>query len=139
MAAQQNDDEELISAINVTPLVDIVLVLLIIMMVTATAIVSKTLPMELPKASTGETESPPKALAISITEDGTLALNQQKVTEKELVNQVKASREKDKDVRVIIAGDGRVEYKSVVRVIDLMRKEGVSKFAINVQPSDVSN
>jgi len=62
------DDEDLITGINVTPLVDVVLVLLIILMVTATAIVSKTIPMELPKASTGE--QTPATLAVSIDQYG---------------------------------------------------------------------
>ena len=80
-----DDDDDLISDINVTPLVDVVLVLLIILMVTATAIVSKTIPMELPSSSTAETPPPAATtLGISIDEEGTLFLDRDEVTEAEL-------------------------------------------------------
>ncbi len=128
-------DDEPITAINVTPLVDIVLVLLIIMMVTATAIVSKTLPMELPEAATGE--STPKTFSVSIGQDGTLALDAEPVTRAVLQTRVREARQKDADVRAVIAADGRVPHASVVQIIDLLRQEQVTKFAINVKPSDL--
>ena len=71
------DDDELITQINVTPLVDVVLVLLIILMVTATAIVSKTIPMELPTAATGE--GTPTTMAVSVEADGSLYLDRNPV------------------------------------------------------------
>ena len=61
----QKDDDEMITAINVTPLVDVVLVLLIILMVTASYIASRSIPMDLPTADTGG-GTPPRTLAISI-------------------------------------------------------------------------
>ena len=132
---QQGGEDDLITAINVTPLVDIVLVLLIILMVTATAIVSKTIPMELPEAATGD--SMPTTLAVSIDEDGDLFLDARPVGEDELRRQIRAARAGDEELRAVIAADGRVPHRQVVRVIDLLRQEQVTKFAINVRPSDV--
>lgn len=132
---QHGGDDELITAINVTPLVDIVLVLLIILMVTATAIVSKTIPMELPEAATGE--STPTTLAVSIDEAGELFLDARPVSEDQLRNRVRAARAADSEVRAVLAADGRVPHRRVVQVIDLLRQEQVTKFAINVRPSQI--
>lgn len=132
------DDDDLITAINVTPLVDVVLVLLIILMVTATAIVSKTIPMELPTAQTPEdTPTTPTTFAISIDADGTLYLDREPITADALRTRVRAARESDPEVRAIIAADGRIQHANVVRVIDLLRQERVTKFAINVRPGDL--
>lgn len=129
--ANSGGDDGLITEINVTPLVDVVLVLLIILMVTATAIVSKTIPMELPKASTGE--QTPTTLAVSIDADGAIYLDRDQVTDDQLRERVRGAREKEPEVRAVIAADGRVEHSQVVRVIDLLRREQVTKFAINVK------
>jgi biopolymer transport protein ExbD len=129
-----SDDEGLITAINVTPLVDVVLVLLIILMVTATAIVSKTIPMELPKASTGE--QTPSTLAVSINDEGNLFLDRDPVSKDELRAKVRAAKDKSEDVRAVIAADGRIEHARVIEVIDLLRQEEVTQFAINVKPEE---
>ncbi len=129
-------DDELITAINVTPLVDVVLVLLIILMVTATAIVSKTIPMELPEAA-GPTDSVPTTMAVSIDADGKLYLDAEEVDEDGLRRRIRAAREADEDLRAVIAAAGRINHARVVQVIDLLRQERVTKFAINVRPSDL--
>ncbi len=132
------DDDDLITAINVTPLVDVVLVLLIILMVTATAIVSKTIPMELPTAQTPEdTPTTPTTFAISIDAEGTLYLDRERITTEALRARVREARDRDPEVRAIIAADGRIQHATVVRVIDLLRQERVTKFAINVRPGDL--
>lgn len=133
-ASQEQD--EIISNINVTPLVDIVLVLLIIMMVTANYIVSKTIPMELPEAKTGQSvdQAP---LTISIDPAGKLYLNGQLTDEKTLRNRARSAVSAGGQARAIIAADGSTEHVKVVRVIDLLRQEKVTKFAINVRPEDL--
>ena len=136
---QEGGDEELITAINVTPLVDIVLVLLIILMVTATAIVSKTIPMELPEAATGEpTQS--TTLAISLDENGVLYLdgNELEGGEAELREKVEQAVGSQDEVRAVIAAAGSLTHARVVRIIDLLRQEQVTKFAINVKPSELA-
>jgi biopolymer transport protein ExbD len=134
MASSQSRPGEMISGINVTPLVDVVLVLLIVLMVTASYTVSKALPMNLPKASTGESQSHP--LAISLDEKGLLFLDGTKVSLGELSQKVR-ERKAAGDVSALIAADGLVQHRSVVQVIDLLRIEGVTQFAINVAPSDI--
>ena len=133
--ARPGEDDDLITDINVTPLVDVVLVLLIILMVTATAIVSKTIPMELPKAATGE--QTPSTLAVSIDHNGQVYLDTIPVNNEELRARVRAAKETEEDLRAVIAADGRIEYAKVVQIIDILRQERVTKFAINVRPEEI--
>jgi biopolymer transport protein ExbD len=133
--AKSGDDDDLITDINVTPLVDVILVLLIILMVTATAIVSKTIPMELPKAATGE--QTPATLAVSIDQAGQVFLDTIPVTSEELRTKVRAARENDPEIRAVIAADGRIPHAKVVTVIDILRQEQITKFAINVRPEEI--
>ncbi len=130
-----DEDHGVIHDINVTPLVDVVLVLLIILMVTATAIVSRTIPMELPQATTGE--QTPTTLAVSIDRDARLFLDAQEVSVDQLRVLVRQARQGNEELRAVIAADGRVPHAEVVRVIDLLRQEQVTKFAINVRPEDL--
>ncbi len=134
-SARPGEDDELITDINVTPLVDVVLVLLIILMVTATAIVSKTIPMELPKAATGE--QTPSTLAVSIDQSGQVFLDTIPVNAEELRARVRAARDANEDLRAVIAADGRIAYAKVVQIIDILRQERVTKFAINVRPEEI--
>jgi biopolymer transport protein ExbD len=130
-AANQNDDE-MITAINVTPLVDIVLVLLIVLMVTSSYLVNKAINVELPKAATGETTTP--TMSISIDAEGKHYLDGTAIELPELQERVRAAYQKDADVKAIISADGRVKHAEVVTVIDLLRREKVTKFAINTSP-----
>lgn len=135
MGGGSQDDDELITAINVTPLVDIVLVLLIILMVTASYIVSKAIPMELPSGATGE--GIPTTLAVSVDKDGNIFLDASPVAEDALRTKIREAFQRDRETRAVIAADGRTSHARVVRVIDLLRQEGISKFAINVRPEDL--
>lgn len=134
-AKGSDEDGGIITDINVTPLVDVVLVLLIILMVTATAIVAKTLPMELPEAATGE--QVPSTMAVSIDEGGQLYLDRDPVDDDQLRAQVREAREQNPELRIIIAADAKIEHGRVVGVMDLLRQEKVTRFAINVRPDQV--
>lgn len=132
-----NGDDEIISAINVTPLVDVVLVLLIILMVTAQYAAEKdSIPMELPKGATGESAIP-STLSVSIDQEGRFYLDAQQLTLDQMRGRIQAAYVKDKETRAVIAADGRVSHSEVVKVIDLLRQEKITKFAINVRPEDL--
>jgi len=128
----RQEDDELITAINVTPLVDIVLVLLIVLMVTSSYLVNKSINVELPKAATGETASP--TMSISIDLDGKLYLDGNPTHTGELQSRIRSAYNQDPEVKAIISADGRVQHAQVVTVIDLLRREKVTKFAINTSP-----
>jgi len=130
-----NGDEEIVG-INVTPLVDVVLVLLVVLMVTAGYIASKAIPVDLPKAATGESIA--QTLAISLDQAGTLYLDGSALTEAALHARVAAEKKARPDLRAIIAADGRVPHARVVRLIDLLRQEHVNEFALDVRPEDLA-
>ncbi len=125
-----SEDDELITGINVTPLVDITLVLLIIFMVTATFIVAPSIPVQLPKATTGE-PSPVTNIAVVIGSNGELFLNGNPVTEEGLRNFIRANR--TREMNAIIGADREVKHGVVIHIIDILREEGIKKFAINVE------
>jgi len=133
MAGGANEsDEDLITAINVTPLVDIVLVLLIVLMVTSSYLVNKSINVELPKAATGETATP--NLSISIDVENKLYLDGTVIDAEQLQARIRAAYAADPEVKAIISADGRVQHSQVVTVIDILRREKVTKFAINTSP-----
>ena len=129
-AGARRTDDEIISDINITPFVDVSLVLLIIFMVTATYIVAKSIPVDLPEAGTGEDIV--TTFAVTMTEDGNLYVDGAKTDEGKLKRKLALAHKENADVRVIIDADKAIPHGNVVHIIDLVRKQGVSKFAINI-------
>ena len=125
---------ELISGINVTPLVDVMLVLLVVMMVTGQYLASQAVPMDLPKASTGESKST-APLAISVDASGAIFLDGERLSKSELKQRVHA-RGDGSERSALIAADGSAQHRAVVGVIDVLRQEGISKLALNVAPEE---
>ncbi|MCA9666806.1 MAG: biopolymer transporter ExbD [Myxococcales bacterium] len=126
----------MITEINVTPLVDIMLVLLIIFMVTASYIVRDSIDVKLPEAATGEKQKV-SILAVTIDADGKLRLNGKAADENAIRRFIREeSKRSKKKMEAVIAADKRVSHGQVVRVIDLVRAEGIYKFAINVLKPD---
>ncbi len=135
-ASNGGDDDELITAINVTPLVDIVLVLLIILMVTASYIVSKSIPMDLPDAVSGD-ESPPRQLTISIDREGQLYLDAEATSWEALGQEARRFAQAEAEPRAVIAADREVSHGQFIRVVDVLRTAGITRYAINVNPEDI--
>ena len=126
-------DDDAITDINITPFVDIILVVLIIFMVTTTYIVKQGIKVNLPDAATGEaTES--TSLGVSLATDGTLYLDGEPITEEALRARIREEHAKKADVVCLIAADRDVRHGEVVELIDLVKQEGVAKFAINIDP-----
>jgi biopolymer transport protein ExbD len=117
-----------INDINVTPLVDVVLVLLVVLMVAATALANKSMAVELPKASTGEATGKQEPLVVAVDESGALSMDGRPATDGDV-------RARARSVpNAVVAADGRARHASVVHVLDLLRAEHVVKIAIVVQP-----
>jgi biopolymer transport protein ExbD len=135
MASSKTDDG-LIASINVTPLVDVVLVLLVVLMVTATYLASHAIPVDLPKAETGETRA--TTLAVSVDAAGRLYLDGDEVDEAALATRLRAARAARADLRAVIAADGAARHRTVVRVVDLLRREGINQFAFDVDPRELA-
>jgi biopolymer transport protein ExbD len=132
MAGAAHNDDDVISAINVTPFVDIVLVLLIILMVTSTHIVKASMRVELPKAASGG-EAVESTLNVVIAPDGVLYLDGATVDEAKLEARVKTEAAANPKLQAVIAADKGVPYGRVMQVIDLVKSNGVKSFALNVE------
>ena len=124
----------IIAEINVTPLVDIMLVLLIVFMLTAHLIAKQAIEVELPQASRSAAP-PPTPLAITLQRDGTLYLNAHPIDPAGLRAAVRDAVAKDPAVQVIIAGDKAVSHGRVVWVLDTVKALGVTAFAIEIDPT----
>ena len=124
----------IITDINVTPLVDIMLVLLIIFMLTANLIAKQAIEVDLPRAAQS-TSVTPTTLAVTLTRDGALFLNGRPTTPDGLRAAVRASVATDPKTQAIIAGDKAVSHGRVVWVLDVVKSLGVASFAIQIDPS----
>lgn len=132
MAGTEQDNDDIISSINVTPLVDVTLVLLIIFMVTASFILSPSIKVALPKAYTGE-NTPVSSIALVMDKNGKLFLNGKPTTEEALKAVIPEALRKDPKLQAIIGADKDVRHGEVIHLIDLIRTLGVARFAINVE------
>ncbi len=129
MAAKAGGDEDAISDINVVPLVDIVLVVLIIFMVTAPAMMKPSMPVQLPSAASGD-ESQPSLLQVAINSEGQVFVNNMPVEEGEARRLSAEQAEKNPEVQAVIAADRDVPHGTVIRVLDWVKSAGVKKFAV---------
>jgi biopolymer transport protein ExbD len=127
-----DDGGHMITEINVTPLVDITLVLLIIFMVTTTYMVNPSVKVDLPKASTGTTEVR-GTMALTLTKEGALYINGEKTDDAGVTKFITSQLPTNPDLQAVIAADKVVPHGQVVHVIDLVKRAGVRKFAINVE------
>ena len=146
MASSSNgDQDDIIVAINITPLVDVVLVLLIIFMVTARLMIPPSIPLELPKAQTGEmSKVTPMAITIRKAENrhpARLYFNGKLVTVKQLSLRISelVKKKGTKNLQAIIAADKVVPHGKVIWLLDQLRRHGIEQYAFNIDPNVVQN
>ena len=133
MAGQSQQNGKIISGINVTPLVDITLVLLIIFMATSHIIAQRAMKLNLPKAA-NTAEAPTPAVSVMMTADRALTLNGQPVTREALAVNLKQLARLDPNLRVTLAADKSVDWDSVAGVLDDIRGAGISRLSAQVSP-----
>ena len=126
------DGDDGINEINVTPLVDVMLVLLVIFLVASVYIVKDAVELELPKAASA-TEAPESTISIVMDERRSLYLNGKATNEAYLAQACAAAAAKNPNTQAIIAADHRVSHGDVINVIDLVRTNGLERFALNVK------
>lgn len=130
--AQESDDA--ITGINVTPLVDIFLVVLIIFMVTANFIANRNIPLDLPKAATG-TDQVQTVFSVVLGKDGITQVDSNTVANDDAVFPLaQAARKGNPELRAVIKADVTVPYGRVIHVLDLMKQAQISKIAFANSP-----
>jgi biopolymer transport protein ExbD len=128
MAFSSGNADQDITGINVTPLVDITLVLLIVFMVTAKLVMSQAMPLDLPKAASAGAVS--SVLTVSVAEDGALLVNGTPLANASALRSVvRAELEKAPDLRAVIAASKRTPHGDVMAVLDGLRDAGLVKVA----------
>lgn len=133
LSSSSQGDEDAIVGINVTPLVDIVLVLLIIFMVTAKIMVSQSVPMDLPKAASGQEVQ--TVFSVELYANGDTFVDQEKVSNDEAISRLaREGHSKSSELRAVIKADSSVSHGRVIHVLDLLKREGISKIAFGVSP-----
>lgn len=125
-------DRGLVTGINVTPMVDITLVLLIIFMVTATFISEQALLVHLPKV-VKEEKAPQPALVVTLGAKGELKFNQKNIDLGGLTQQMTVETSVYPDVKVILKADKSVTYEQLAQVLDSIKMGGVQKVALAME------
>ena len=121
-----------IVGINVTPMVDIMLVLLVIMMVSSIYIVSRALKVELPKSASSD-EAAQSPITVTLTKDVKTYINGELIAgDTELVERFQRARAGGAEPNLVVSADAEALHGRVVHVIDLAKQQGIVKFAINV-------
>jgi len=127
-------DEELNSAINTTPLVDVMLVLLIIFLITI-PVVTHTVPVKLPHERNQPYKTNPKNINISVTKDGDVYWNQTLVPNSdELLDKLEKASTQEPQPEVHIRGDQNSRYESVGKVLLATQRAGIAKVAFVMEP-----
>lgn len=124
-------DDEPISAINIVPFVDIILVVLIIFMVTTPLIMKPSINVNLPKAGSGD-DTTPSELTVSISANGAIALNGKPSDDAAIKAFAAEMVAKRPDVQAIVSADRDVPHGKVVSLIDAVKSGGVKRFAITI-------
>lgn len=131
--SSQNNDDAMVEGINVTPLVDITLVLLIIFMVTAKIIVSQAMPLDLPKAASGKEVQ--MVFSVELRANGDLVVDGKKLPSADaLLPLAKEAQAKTPDLRAVIRAESTVQHGRVMQSLDVLKRAGVSKIAFGVTP-----
>jgi biopolymer transport protein ExbD len=131
-AKLQGADDDAISDINVTPFVDVVLVLLIVLMIAAVNVAQAAISVDLPSAA-AEGESVASTLNIIIEADGQMLLDGEHADDEVVAARVRAEKEGDAKVQAVIAADRTVPYERVMHAIDLVKQNGVTSFALSIE------
>ena len=135
MAGKMNydNDDGAISEINVVPLVDIILVVLIIFMVTAPLVLKPSIDVTLPQASSGEQKKAAKNLEVVISKEGQFFLDGKAVSLNELQDKVSSASQQSSDTAAVLTADKSVTLETLTKVIDTIKKSGVKKVGFSIQ------
>lgn len=124
MAIQLGDEDQPYNEINVTPMIDVMMVLLIIFILLTTAAVQG-IQVDLPSASSAQTLDQQKSRVIAVSNDGTVSIDAVPVSLAELEGELRRSIAATPDLAVILRGDRAVQYDRIMQVLDLCSKVGV--------------
>lgn len=127
-----------ITDINITPFVDVVLVLLVIFIVTAPMLFKQVIDVKLPSAASSA-QTAPDTLGLVVTAAGDLLLNGETMAAAQVRDFASQAMQKNNKVQVIIAADREAAHKHVIKAIDIIKQAGVENFAFQVSRKALEN
>jgi biopolymer transport protein ExbD len=133
MAAKFDLEDEGINDINITPFVDVVLVLLVIFMVTAPVMIKESLKVNLPKTLTSDIGTKASTLGVAITKEGQTLLNGRIFSEESLTEEISKIAKDAPETNFLISADVDSRHGDLVRFIDLLKRNGLNRFALQVE------
>jgi biopolymer transport protein ExbD len=128
------DDDAVLSEINTTPLVDVMLVLLIIFLITI-PVVTTSIKVDLPKESNAVRETKPENIVVSVDAGGSIFWYDTPINSTELGKRLSAVASKEPQPEVQIRGDGKADYKSVGQIVSAARSAGIAKIGFITEPA----
>ncbi|NVM91046.1 biopolymer transporter ExbD [Variovorax sp. SG517] len=129
----QDEPDEVMNEINMTPLVDVMLVLLIIFIITV-PVMKHAVNIDLPRATSEPEQPKPQNILFSVTADGTYYWNEQKIDDSELPGRLAAEAAKEPQPELHIRGDKAVRYERVAKAMSEAREAGVRKIGFVTEP-----
>ena len=129
----QDEPDEVMNEINMTPLVDVMLVLLIIFIITV-PVMKHAVNIDLPRASSEPEQPKPQNIVFTVAADGSYYWNEQKIEDAELVGRLAAEAAKDPQPELHIRGDKAVRYERVAQAMSAAREAGVRKIGFITEP-----
>ncbi len=138
MRFEENEDENIVAEINITPLTDVFLVLLIIFMISSSAMLEGGFNVKLPsaKSTSISNSSTNKPVYITVAQGGQIAVNSKTATEETLIETLKSELALTEERTVVIRGDESVFLGNAVKIMDAARAAGAEKIAIATQPPE---
>ena len=138
MPSPSSEQDDVISQINITPLVDIILVILLVFIVTTSMVMKSSIDMSLPKASSGQ-EVKEELINIALTKEGVLYIDGKPSQFDEIavyfdLKKKSLSLEEYNNISVLVSSDSEVNYGDFVKVLDQIREDGIVNISLDVSP-----
>jgi len=127
------DDDEVMSEINMTPLVDVMLVLLIIFIITV-PVLTHSVKVDLPRADNTPNEIKPETVNLAVTEDGQIHWNETAVSMEELEQRLEVAAKHEPQPEIHLRGDRTVSYEHVIKTMAAVQKAGILKLGFVTDP-----
>ncbi len=133
MATKLDQGDDGINDINITPFVDVVLVLLVIFMVTAPVMIKENLKVNLPKSLTSDLGNKSTSVCVAITKEGQVLFNGKLLSSDSLNQELARISASAPDTNFLISADTETRHGDVVRMIDLLKRNNLNRFALQVE------
>jgi len=130
LSSNENDEDEIVAEINMTPLIDIMLVLLIIFMVSSTAALESGMDIELPKTTLTNEKKEAEILVISLSKNGEIAVHGKKTKGEDVKRTIASSLAELKTDSVILEGDTSANLGKAIEIMDMAKVAGAKNFSI---------